>query len=40
LAEVAQKRNGIGTAGTQFFFDYFQVAPDESQIEHDSYQFT
>ena len=39
LAEITQKRGRIGAAGTQFFFHYFQVAPDKSQIKHISYQF-
>ena len=38
-AKIAQQRGGIGAAGAQFFFHYFQVAPDKSQIEHNSYQF-
>ena len=40
LPEIAQKCGGVGTAGTKFCFHYFQVAPDKSQIEHDSYQFS
>jgi hypothetical protein len=40
MPEITQQRGRIGAAGTQFFFNYFQVAPDKSQIEHISYQFT
>ena len=40
LAEIAQECGRIGAASTEFFFHNFQVAPDKSQIEHDSYQFS
>ena len=40
LAKIAEECGGIGTASTEFSFHNFQVAPDESQIEHDSYQFS